>query len=1570
MAEFTAGDVIVPVVPSAKGFITDLKKQLLPGAYDLGQAVSRDIQRGIKDGLGGIYEPLKQQTRRQQQQAPADGAAVGGAFAQGFKRAVDTALKSLPKIQVDADTSPAQAQVQALRARLETLSGKTVGVDIDAAAAQAEIAAIQRELAGIDGRNVSADLQVDIASALAELAAIDAGLSQVDGRVARARVDVDVSGAIAAIASVTAALAAVPVAATAAVGAGALGGVFAAAGAGLAGFAAVAAPSLGRINEALKEQENAAPRAASALRQVATETRNLAIESAQAQIKQLQAANAADALRAAQDRVKVASQGVAQAKARLKSAVTAAGQAQQAAAQRAAQAEQGLANAQRNALKAQEALNRARKQAAKDLRDLAQQARSNALDQREAALDVVDAEDELNKVRANKKASAEDIERATIAYERAKLRVEELKTSAENLAEQQAKGVEGQDSVVAAKEAVESANQQIIEQEKAVAQAQVEAGKAGEEAAKRVEDAKKAVLEAEKRVQEAERGVEQVKRNQKIAALQEKIRKEQAKDTARRQKEQAKQAAAAQAAVGAKGTQKTAKLSKEELDASKKIKAFQDSYEAWQKKLAPSVLPVITNALGLVKKLFGPLTPLIQKSSDALSGLEKAAAKALNPKSVDGKFWADFFTKMSDAAPKAITGLGKSTGNIATGIAGVIKAFLPFVPTVVGGIQKATSAFATWGKGLSGSQGFKDFIAYVQTNAPKIITIISNVGTVIGKLLQGAPSAGSGALDMLVSLTDWLARLSPGQLQAVALGIAGIWAAFKGWKIITTAVDGVKKGIQTASTIVEGSKKAWSKLRDAASGAADAARKAASRISSAAKGIASGAGKAGTAVWSGIQTAASKAASVARSAGTAIAGAARTAGAAAARGGAAVWSGIQSAAGRAAAAARTAGTAIATAARTAATAALGLGKVALEYGRIALQAGIARARMLLAAAAQGVVKAATIAWAAAQRILNLALSANPIGLIITAIGLLVAGLIYAWNNSETFRTVVTAAWEGIRTAVSTAWTTVIQPALKALWAFIQNTLAPGFKWLWNSIIVPAWNGISTVVAAAWNGVIQPALKALWSFITTVLAPKISWLWNTVIVPAWKGISAAVKTAWDNVIQPALEGLRKFIAETLAPKISWLWENVIKPAWKGIGEAIDTAWTKVIKPAFDSLKTFITETIPTAFDKGVGMIKTAWDKIQGYAKTPVNFIIGTVYNGGIVKVWNAVADAIGLKDAKLSEIPQLATGGIYPGYTPGKDIGLAAVSGGEAIMRPEWTRAVGEKYVHGANAAARSGGVGGVARFLGVAGDPGFAGAFASGGVVGDMKDVFAGGLKVGAEAFLNPLLDKASAAMGDGRWAKMLVGVPKKLVADVIKVVGAKEETYGGASQHKAVQFARAQIGKPYKWGATGPDSFDCSGLTMRSLQAAGLADVPRVTYDQIKYGKAVSAPQAGDLGFPHSGHVWLYSSASKIIEAPYTGASVRETAARTAQAIRRPSYDDGGYLMPGTSLVHNGTGRPEPVLTDRQWQAISQGGGARGGDGPMVSIEEMHVTPEQSPYAIAGELRYLLGRGVRAAGR
>jgi len=77
------------------------------------------------------------------------------------------------------------------------------------------------------------------------------------------------------------------------------------------------------------------------------------------------------------------------------------------------------------------------------------------------------------------------------------------------------------------------------------------------------------------------------------------------------------------------------------------------------------------------------------------------------------------------------------------------------------------------------------------------------------------------------------------------------------------------------------------------------------------------------------------------------------------------------------------------------------------------------------------------------------------------------------------------------------------------------------------------------------------------------------------------------------------------------------------------------------------------------------------------------------------------------------MPGYYNGGIYPGYTPGRDIGYIGISGGEAIMRPEWTRAVGPGFVDKMNMIARSGGVAAVQAAMGR-----YMGGFAGGGVAG------------------------------------------------------------------------------------------------------------------------------------------------------------------------------------------------------------------------------------------------------------
>lgn len=95
----------------------------------------------------------------------------------------------------------------------------------------------------------------------------------------------------------------------------------------------------------------------------------------------------------------------------------------------------------------------------------------------------------------------------------------------------------------------------------------------------------------------------------------------------------------------------------------------------------------------------------------------------------------------------------------------------------------------------------------------------------------------------------------------------------------------------------------------------------------------------------------------------------------------------------------------------------------------------------------------------------------------------------------------------------------------------------------------------------------------------------------------------------------------------------------------------------------------------------------------------------------------------------------------------------------------------------------------------------------------------------------------------------------------------------------KVIDFAEAQIGKPYVWGATGPDSYDCSGLTQDAWKAAGIS-LPRTTWDQVKVGTTVKTADAkpGDLVFFYDdiSHVGIYIGDGKMIHAPKPGTNVR----------------------------------------------------------------------------------------------
>jgi peptidoglycan DL-endopeptidase CwlO len=104
-----------------------------------------------------------------------------------------------------------------------------------------------------------------------------------------------------------------------------------------------------------------------------------------------------------------------------------------------------------------------------------------------------------------------------------------------------------------------------------------------------------------------------------------------------------------------------------------------------------------------------------------------------------------------------------------------------------------------------------------------------------------------------------------------------------------------------------------------------------------------------------------------------------------------------------------------------------------------------------------------------------------------------------------------------------------------------------------------------------------------------------------------------------------------------------------------------------------------------------------------------------------------------------------------------------------------------------------------------------------------------------------------------------------------------------------AAEWALQQLGKPYVWGAAGPDAFDCSGLVLRAWEAAGVA-LPRVAADQYGAGGHVPVANAapGDLVFFATDpaqpstivHVGISLGDGRMVDAPHTGAVVRIDAA------------------------------------------------------------------------------------------
>jgi phage-related minor tail protein len=608
--------------------------------------------------------------------------------------------------------------------------------------------------------------------------------------------------------------------------------------------------------------------------------------------------------------------------------------------------------------------------------------------------------------------------------------------------------------------------------------------------------------------------------------------------------------------------------------------------------------------------------------------------------------------------------------------------------------------------------------------------------------------------------------------------------------------------------------------------------------------------------------------------------------------------------------------------------AIAIGGITLALNAQAIATGLVTAVMSVYRAASLIGIAVTNGMAVAQGLLNAVMALNPFVLVAIALAALVAGIVIAYKRSETFRAIVQKCWEGIKFAVKLAWDNVLKPIFEL------------FVW---------------------------QIK---------LVGKIAmWLWEKAIKPAFGWIAGNVASTWKDKIKPAFEAL-KLGVKKVGEKFKDLYNGFIKPVAKWIADKVASTWKDKIKPAFEALKLGV-KTVGESFKKAKDAIKTQWDKLQEIAKKPIRFIINTIYNKGIVPVWNRIAGAFGAPKLSTLNIKGFATGGILPGYTPGRDVHMAALSGGEAIMRPEWTRAMGPGYVNSMNAAARSGGVGGVRAAI-AGGMP----AFKDGGIfgwIGNAASTAAGwgssawekakegaswlkdGIKSSAIAGMNslvkPLIDKISGS--SSLYKDMVTKVPRKMISSIVDFGGKADSKsaaagMGGKGVKAALAWARTQNGKPYQWGGNGNPSWDCSGL-MSAIESVIRGEKPHRRWATGSFSgrnapagwvEGMKAPFM--IGVTNAGVGHTAGTLNGVnVESRGGGGVIVGSRARsymdplfTNRYGFAPSkkYDNGGWLQPGATQTVNKTGRPEAVLTSGQWSSLatlatSGGGGLQPGD-------------------------------------
>lgn len=482
--------------------------------------------------------------------------------------------------------------------------------------------------------------------------------------------------------------------------------------------------------------------------------------------------------------------------------------------------------------------------------------------------------------------------------------------------------------------------------------------------------------------------------------------------------------------------------------------------------------------------------------------------------------------------------VGSIFGNIFKGIISLFQAFSGHSHDVLLGIQDVTKGFAEWSEGLKKSDGFQKFVEYLEANGPKVWSLIKNITGTLWGLVKGMAPVGAAVLTMSSAFFKWTNTMT--NAYPILGKILGVLTAVGGVALLAAKpillLRGALLGATGATTLF---------------GNAGALAAAKTKIASAA-----------VAIWRGVVSGAQSVALAYMYAtngmsAAQMAQAFKAKAAAVAQG---IWNGV-----------------VATA--------KGIAN-GYRYAIAALTTSqtLNAIKTKIAAVAMGVWTVATKSAALATRGLGLAIRfmTGPIGIVITAIGLLVAGIVHLWKTNATFRNAVISIWNSIKAAAISIFG-FIKPYIINIWNAIKNST------------IAIWNAIKRSAVTIWNGIkfaVQHPIQAL----------------KKVLSALWNGMKAAAIKIWTLLKNGVLAIIKAYVAQVRSNF------NLVK---------------RIVLTIFNAIKSFsikVWNAIKNGILNIVRILRNGIAKTFKGIKNTVITIFNAVKNFSI-KVWNAIKNSV-------------------------------------------------------------------------------------------------------------------------------------------------------------------------------------------------------------------------------------------------------------------------------------------------------------------------------------------------------